>query len=103
MSVYKIPLSNSPGLTRTLLGDVSVILRTYYNASARYWALDILDEESNVMLAGIPMLPYFNLLAPYAEMSRTLGRLYIDEASAGDHLVEENLGTSVQLLWSPSA
>lgn len=80
---------------------VLVVLVTRYNFYTNVWTLDILDILETPILTGIPLVPGVDLLAPYAQVKKTLGGLVLVEKNEGDYKDQDLLGNNTKLLWFP--
>jgi len=93
--------SDSESQTTVNLGTTTITLVTRYNYLAQCFSLDIFDENGNLMLAGVMMVPGVNLLKPYAAVAAIIGGLVVAEINPGDYMSSDLLGTNVVLLWFP--
>jgi hypothetical protein len=83
------------------LGLISVTLVPRFNYSAAAWSLDILDTNDNMIVAGLMMTPYVDILKPYLELKQQLGSLVPIENRVGDYKIPQSLGFNLQLVWYP--
>ena len=89
------------GHTKFNLGSAGVELVTRFNYSIPAWTLDVVDVAGATLVAGIPMLPGFDLLKPHPDIKALIGGLMMVEQVEGSHRYPDLLSESVQLLWFP--
>jgi hypothetical protein len=80
---------------------VTLTFITRYNYSAECWSMDILDTDGNLILAGLMLLPGFNLIEQFPAQQEAIGSLIVSELNIEDYKQPYNLGSSVVLLWEP--
>lgn len=74
-----------------------------YNARADRWFMNISDENENVLIAGVPLITNYNLLAPYKNAKLPPGRFYMyDETGAERTAGREDFGTTIKLFYVES-
>jgi hypothetical protein len=102
MNYFILPLVPSgEGHFKFDLGNTSVELVIRFNYTIKAWSLDILDSNSNLLIAGLLMFPGFDLLTWYSDMQVLVGGLLVVEQTPGNYQLPEQLGSTVQLLWFP--
>lgn len=97
-----IPLSNQGNTSTTVLLEsmiIEVVLQFNYVISC--WSMDIYNSMTELMLAGIMLVPNVDLLGPYPGVGQLIGGLVVVEKADGDYQNGDNLGSLVQLLWYP--
>ncbi len=106
MSFQVLPLSAIGGLTKTFeLGGVNaaftVSVTTSYNYTTGVWSIDLTDSADNVLLAGLALVPGYDLLARFPDVGVLVGGLVLIELNPDDHRSVDSLGGNTQLLWFP--
>jgi hypothetical protein len=95
-----IPLypNGQSSVTVDLEGAVTTFV-TKYNYSAACWVLDLYDQDGNLLLAGLMLIPATDILKPYPEQQKTLGSMVLIEHDAGNYTSPDLLGVETALLW----
>jgi hypothetical protein len=103
--MYIIPLATDPNQTFSCTIPVDGKNITFYfflrfNTEAKYWAMDIMDKNKNMILSSIPLISKANLLEQYSYLN--IGSAYIlktDKTLSSDAPNEYNLGVDFILVW----
>ena len=97
-----IPLPNQGNtFTTVLLGSMIIEIELQFNYIISCWSMNIYDSMTNLLVAGVMLVPNVDLLVPYPGVRQQVGGLAIVEKSDGDSADGDNLGSLVQLLWCP--
>lgn len=97
-----IPLPNQGNTSTTvLLGSMIIEIELQFNYIISCWSMNIYNSLTELMLAGIMLVPNVDLLGPYPGVRQEIGSLAIVEKEDGDYTNGDNLGSLVQLLWYP--
>lgn len=102
MTTYtEIPLIPSQPQRFTItLGGVSYNMRlTYDTAQAGCWMLDIGDADSNLLVAGIPLVTGVDLVAQYAYLSFGGALVCTTDRGAGEVPNFDGLGVTSHLYY----
>jgi len=95
-----IPLNSSPDRRiQILLGFNLLSLRTYWNASAGKWYLDISGSDGVSLARGLALVPNINVLELSPELTRKLGQFRLLPNGSTARATETNLGTDARLWW----
>jgi len=96
--------SDNPFYTFTVeLENVTYGFNISYNQRADRWFMDILDNEENVLLAGIPLLTGRDLIGRFKNPSLPPGWLVVMDTTGNDNSPGRNdLGVTCPLLYMES-
>lgn len=95
-----IPVNSAPDRRlQVTLGANLLTLRTYWNATAATWYLDITDIDGVSLARGLALLPGVNLLESETELTRTLGQFRVVPLDNTDLPLIDTLGTRARLWW----
>lgn len=96
---YEIPLQPTPQKFSISLSNVDYNINVFWNDFANCWCIDILDNNSVLILGSIPLVTGVNLLLPYTNLGFS-GQLF----ATTDHDLTvpptfDNLGITGHLYW----
>lgn len=83
-------------------GIVSLNLKQYYNRIGGFWALDVYDQQGNLLVASLPLItgdwPAGNIMAPHDYLQ--IGQWFIINLTAAqtDFPTSQNIGSGFTLL-----
>ena len=105
MANQVIPLTTSPNNTFTCTVAVNGEKKKFYfflryNTEARYWVMDLSDENKVPIVSSIPLISGINLLEQYEYLQ--IGKAYLvktDDSLLTDIPDDTNLSTDFALLW----
>ena len=87
---------------RQILGGTTYNFRlTYDSAQDGCWIMDIGDEESAVLVAGIPLVSGVDLLAQYRHLGFPGGLIVTTDRGAGEVPTFDGLGETSHLFFVP--
>ena len=109
MAAQLIQITSNENQTQTVTvniddSSITLILTFTYSAMAGYWILKIADQDNNVVLDSIPMVPGYypagNLLGSY--VYKYIGSCYLVNVSNSgeDYPTQDTLATDWELIWS---
>lgn len=55
--------------------NITLLFRIMYNELAKYWLIDISDDEGNMLISALPLVPAQNILEQFAYMG--IGSAYV--------------------------
>jgi len=55
--------------------NITLLFRITYNELAKYWLIDISDDEGNMLISALPLVPAQNILEQFAYMG--IGSAYV--------------------------
>lgn len=55
--------------------NITLLFHITYNELAKYWLIDISDDEGNMLISAMPLVPAQNILEQYAYMG--IGSAYL--------------------------
>lgn len=99
-SIFTIPLTPTPQTFKITLNGVDYqFTLTYINVDQGGWILDIADANGNPLVAGIPLVTGYGLLAQYQHLGFG-GDLWVQTTQNPDAVPTfETLGTDALLYW----
>lgn len=102
MPKFEIPLSSGCQRFTVELGERTLTLCLIYRyADFGGWYLDIYDDESALLIGGIPLVIGRDLLEQYQHMG--LGHLTVElDGGATKDPTYEDMGTTVRIFWEAS-
>jgi hypothetical protein len=103
MSIQKIPVDSilSNKEFRTELDGIFYLLAFRFNSRALVWMMNISDEDSNIIIAGIPLVLGVDLLGRFQDTKLPPGSLFVNNFSeANIEANRDNLGEDVLLLYN---
>jgi hypothetical protein len=100
-TIIEIPLTPAQASVFSIgLGGTVYNLRLTFNiASGGYWALDIGDEDMNLIVAGIALVSGIDLLAQYAYLGFNGSLVVTTDRGAGEIPTFEGLGDTSHLFF----
>ena len=104
MTPYLIPTQPLAQQIQITLGTVAYNLVLRWNVPNASWMMDILDDNGDQILSGIPVVPGEDLLAPFAYLGigGSVGAGEIQAQTTSDTFAVPtyaNLGTDGNLYW----
>ena len=57
------------------MANITLLFRITYNELAKYWLMDISDDEGNMLISALPLVPAQNILEQFAYMG--IGSAYV--------------------------
>lgn len=97
MSAFEIPLNARPEIFGINIGGVDYKLATYWCPLHGSWILDIMLDDEQPVVMGIPVITGVDLLAPYTYLGIS-GALYAQTSGDVDAVPTfTNLGVSGRL------
>lgn len=102
-TIQRVPVNSilSNKEFRTELDGIFYLLAFRFNTRATIWIMNISDEDSNIIIAGIPLLLGVNLLGRFQDSRLPPGSLFVNNFSeANIEATRDNLGEDVLLLYN---
>ncbi len=102
--MVKLPFPGSPSFTEEItLEDRPYRFRFDWNYTGNYWSMMISDRELNVLVAGIKIVPAYELIADFPGRNLPPGELYaIDTTGEVRKIGRNDIGDRVQLIYVES-
>jgi hypothetical protein len=98
---FEIPLIAAPQTLSITLSGIIYQLRVLWNVKAGLWMLDISDNNSDLIVGGIPLVTGADLLEQYAYLEFG-GQLIVQTDNDPDLTPTfANLGQTAHLFWLP--
>lgn len=74
-----IPIKDNPNYTLTIELDSKIFkLWMLYNASYDFWAMSLYDEDDNLLISNLKLVPNYPLLFSHRNMSLPSGDFYCE-------------------------
>lgn len=104
MSQPKVIRLSPYGESQITVDFVSMVLNitTKYNYSAECWMMDLSDSLGEAVISGIMLVPFVDLLYPYAALQEEIGSLYLIEKTQDAYKDPNLLGVDTLLVWFPT-
>jgi hypothetical protein len=97
MTVYQIPLTNTPQSFSISMNGTTYNLTVKWNEK-QGWIMDIADVDETPMLCNIPLTTGRDLLEPHASFGFG-GSLYVVSVGTDNIPTYDNLGTDANLYF----
>ncbi len=90
-TTYRLPIDDQ---------NISLTLRLTYNEIAGYWMMDLTNEDGQMLVSGLPVIPAQNILEQYRYMQ--IGSAYVLPKSKVEDQWPgyESLTSDWYLVWS---
>ncbi len=93
-----VPLTADPDSRRQIrLGDNTLSLRTYFVPTNATWFMDLTDADGVLLVAGLALVPFINVLESSPELTRRLGQFRVLPPNASDQNTAQD--TIAPLWW----
>lgn len=108
MSAQILPVTSDPNQTFTCVLNIKEENKRYkfifrFNEIAQYWVMEMIDDDGNNLVAGLPLVPgeypAANILEQYSYLG--IGDAYLINTAGTDEQYpsEDTLGEDWKLVW----
>jgi len=85
-----IPIKNSPNHTIFIdLDAITYKLEFLYNSVANFWSMSIYDDDDNLLIAGVKIIPNYPLLTQYVNSSLPQGEIICEVSNTTEQITRD--------------